>query len=175
MALRMLSNRWYDRLFWGLIDMAITNSFIIYSHFHPDTTHAQFFEMLAEELFLIAKDQPYTTRPRRSCRTPVTPTTNTPQTPVPNAVATTVHSIGCFKGKYKRNCFYCVKKDNYVLGVARDKDILNPQPSDRHKEFPRRKYGCKTCNVALCHTCWDPYHAEYNGIADTVIDTKKWI
>ena len=67
-----------------------------------------------------------------------------------------------------------VKKDNYVLGVARDKDILNPQPSDRHKEFPRRKYGCKTCNVALCHTCWDPYHAEYNGIADTVLDTKKW-
>ena len=155
MALRMLSNRWYDRLFWGLIDMAITNSFIIYSHFHPDTTHAQFFEMLAEELFFIAKDQPYTTRPRRSCRTPVTPTTNTPQTPVPNAVATTattVHSIGCFKGKYKHNCFYCVKQDNYVLGVARDKDILNPQPSDRHREFPRRKYGCKTCNVAMQST-----------------------
>ena len=63
----MLSNRWYDRLFWGLIDMAITNSYIIYSHFHPGIEHAEFFQMLAEELFFVGKGMQLPPR-RRSSR-----------------------------------------------------------------------------------------------------------
>ena len=170
----MLSNRWYDRLFWGLIDMAITNSFIIYSHMHPGIEHSEFFQMLAQELFYIGKGMELPPL-RRSAHVSTSITPTTPVTPTVGP-SVPVHVPGNFIAKYKRNCFYCMKKNNFVLGTARDKDLENPSESQRRREYPRCRTGCKSCNVALCNNniCWVKYHEEFNGIPDPAILPEKF-
>ena len=171
----MLSNRWYDRLFWGLIDLAITNSFIIYCHFHPGIEHAEFFQMLAEEVFFVGKGMQLPAR--RWCSRTSTPAT--PTTPVTPTVGPSVpvHIPGTLIGSYKRACFYCMRKNVFVLRTARDKFVVNPTDSQRRREYPRSRVGCKSCNVALCanNSCWEKYHAEFNGIPDPTLKPEKFI
>ena len=45
--MNLVSKRWDWRLFWGLMDIAITNAFVLYTFFHKTTTHSQFFFELA--------------------------------------------------------------------------------------------------------------------------------
>ena len=53
--MNLLSKRWDWRLFWGIMDIAITNAFILYLFFHPTMTHQQFFREVATDFFLCAK------------------------------------------------------------------------------------------------------------------------
>ena len=41
--MNLVSKRWDWRLFWGLMDIAITNAFVLYTFFHKTTTHSVHF------------------------------------------------------------------------------------------------------------------------------------
>jgi hypothetical protein len=79
----MISKNWSHRLFWSLMDMAATNSYIIYRHFHPQTTHSEFFQQLAEEMLNFGRSGGGLTR--RSLRSFLSGTdTSECSTPVPS-------------------------------------------------------------------------------------------
>ena len=49
--MNLVSKRWDWSLFWGLMGIAITNAFVLYTFFHKTTAHSHFFFELAFEWF----------------------------------------------------------------------------------------------------------------------------
>jgi len=162
--LNLVSKRWDWRLFWGLMDIAITNAFILYSFFHPRITHSQFFFDVANDFFLYAKKGGRVGSKRRLSRrrgksdSEESDQQNTKEEVEEGAVPTGTHKRVHFKGTYKRSCFVCLnKRQNYTVGKNPKKDT-----GKRRENFPRSHSGCKECNVALCNTpeCWRIMHTE---------------
>ena len=55
MEMAIISKNWNHRLTFGLLDMSLVNSYIIYREHHPNITHRAFMKQLVEELYCLAK------------------------------------------------------------------------------------------------------------------------
>ena len=51
----LFSKRWELRLFWGLMDFALSNAFILFRFFHGTTNHSKWFQNLCNGLFFHIK------------------------------------------------------------------------------------------------------------------------
>ena len=176
--MNLVSKRWDWRLFWGLMDIAITNAFILYLFYHPRITHSDFFFDLANDFFLYAKKGGRVGSKRRLSRRrgksssdesdEEEKTETVDDTPVPQTTHKRVH----FQGTYKRSCFVCLnKRKNFTIGANPKKDT-----GKRRENFLRSHSGCKECNVALCEgpDCWRVMHAEYVGCRQSY-SMKYWM
>jgi hypothetical protein len=171
----LYSDSWRWRLFWGLVDIALTNSFAICRMRNPKLQHSHFYRQLCIELFHKATKTPMPSErgERQSTRTtpgssasPYQLDSSDSEQPDSDAeevkLPTDVHEFARFRGTYKRSCFYCKTEHVCSLGGVRNKAGL------QRKEYPRSHTGCKTCNVALCTKgeCWSKYHRKYCGKND---------
>ena len=168
--MNLVSKRWDWRLFWGLMDVAITNAFVLYTFFHKTTTHSQFFFELAFEWFKVAKNggrelpQKRRLSTRQSSNGDDTVSEECGEEGDAEAVPKTSaaeHQRRRFKGKYKRACYVCLKlRCNVKIG----KNVKKETGAER-ENFPRPNSGCKTCNVALCMegACWRVFHTQFVG------------
>ena len=178
--MNLVSKRWDWRLFWGLMDIAITNSFILYSFFHKNTTHSQFFFELAFEWFKVAKNggrelpQKRRLSTRQSSNGDDTVSSECGEEQEGEALPKTSsaeHMRRRFKGKYKRACYVCLKlRCNVKIGKNLKKDS-----GVERENFPRPNSGCKQYNVALCNegACWRVLHTQFVGCSQPY-SMKYW-
>jgi hypothetical protein len=171
----LFSHSWRWRLFWGLIDTALVNTFVLFRLREPKLTHAVFFKTLCEQLFEEAckpSSQSGSSRcSTRSQTSPVPAASAAAPSPAPEEVST-AHQPGNFKGVYKRSCYACIQEGNFKVAKARS------DTGSGRKEYPKSYSGCVTCNVALCNNkgvCWANYHEKYCGENDgTDPNRERW-
>ena len=165
--MNLISKRWDWRLFWGIMDIAITNAFILYLFFHPTTTHQDFFKSVANEFFIIAKKDlrgPVASL-RASTRNNSSGDGSAEDADIEEVQAVTpasVHKRYHFKGRYKRACYVCMQKRNITSISERPRKCSGTV----RENLKRPHSGCKFCNVALCEgpSCWKTFHEEYQGV-----------
>ena len=165
--MNLFSKRWDWRLFWGIMDIAITNAFILYLFFHPSTTHQDFFRSVANEFFIIAKKDlrgPVASQ-RASTRNNSSGDGSGEDADIEEVQAVhpaSVHKRYHFKGRYKRACYVCMQKRNITSISERPRKCSGTV----RENLKRPHSGCKFCNVALCEgpSCWKTFHEEYPGV-----------
>jgi hypothetical protein len=185
----LFSKRWELRLFWGLMDFALANAFILYRFFHVSSNHSKWFQNLCNGMFYYIKNNmpgplpqgmkmdtrkapPKT--PSRSAKSPVSvgSTVSVDESTEDEAMdVPTEHIRWWFKGDYKRSCYVC-KKRGIINSRGKEREEGDGK---RRINYPRSKSGCKVCNVALCNdqTCWDVMHLEFTGQAES-FDRSYW-
>ena len=165
--MNLISRRWDWRLFWGIMDIALTNAFILYLFFHPSVTHQEFFREVATQFFWCAKKD--LRGPETTVRTSKRQTSADEESgdeadieELPVALPASVPKRRHFKGTYKRACYVCMSRRN-INSLAK-----NPRKcSGTVRENLKRSHtGCKFCNVALCAgpDCWKVFHEEFQGV-----------
>ena len=139
------TNKWYIKLWYNLLDMAIVNAHAIHKFLGGRMTQLDFRIQLISELL----ERPSTPRPRSRSRSPAlvrsrsplhpaNPTARpVPRHPVPHPGIADPHIIVAYEdGKYRR-CRHCRE--------ARGKRTMS-------------RLKCGACNVALCATCFSDFH-----------------
>ena len=179
----VIGRKWGFKLDLGLLDMAITNSYFIYKEYHPKCTHRQFMRMLVHEFMLMAMGKPLADPPRSSSRTPRTPASSSrpapivlsPGTRLKMKLAPKLDMQACIPGefpgnKYYRNCKACMLDGIFMISKHKRAN------GKERRNYPRSKYGCKTCNVALCTggDCWEKYHTKFFGNSDST-GHDRWV
>jgi hypothetical protein len=175
--LSLFSDSWKWRLFWGLMDIAVTNTYALFRLRNPQLQHRQFYKAICVQLFDMAapvvNQNVHTTRitshvvsssaSRARCSS-APPTSRSSPTK-------TVCIRGRFAGSYKRSCYFCKITNNCSRGSVR------ADGRTTRMEYPKSHHGCTSCNVALClkGPCWDSYHQSHKGQNDGVDpDRLKW-
>mmetsp|Transcript_827 Transcript_827/g.1033 ORF Transcript_827/g.1033 Transcript_827/m.1033 type:complete len:213 (-) Transcript_827:75-713(-) len=182
MLKNIIARTWPLKLDLGLMDMAVANSYIIFKYHHPTTTHREFMKMLVHEFFLMALGKPLADPPRRST-TPRTPASSSRSLPIqlsPTSqlkvkLAPKLDTKQCIPGMFKGNKYYRNCKSCFLEGIYLPSEIPRPNGKER-RNYPRSKYGCKTCNVALCSggECWEIYHNKWMGNND-LTGQERWV
>ena len=178
----LISKRWELRLFWGLMDFALSNAFFLYRFFHVSTNHSKWFQNFCHGMFFYIKNNmpgplpdgmKMATRaappktPSRAAKSPASQSSTITQNDSSDeSLEVPQEHIRCwFFGDYKRSCFVC-KKRRIINSSGKHRQEGH---RTRRVNYPRSKSGCKLCNVALCNdrVCWDIMHLEYIGESES--------
>ena len=164
--------------------MAATNAYLLFKHFHPLCTRAEFFRMLATEMFNTAKAQRLHTGTSRTRALATTVASDDDvvsvssigsfQSSGPSVQPENSAISPCVPGAFKkatlrRPCFVCKSSGIFTQGAARKNNLVPRRIS------PRSHTGCITHNVALCERtdCWAVYHRDYTNLRDDKC-TGQW-
>ena len=190
--MNIFSKNWSKKAMFGMFDMAMANSHIVYKFYHPSVTHRQFVMQLHAEIMALGLGRPLPP-PRKflalrcfviliGCNV-CPPPSNTvgsarqrlePETDrvvqsdevLQNDEHARWHTPMRFIRGYRRKCFVCHKLGKFQHGAKRK----NGTP---RKELIRSHWGCRYCHVALCDsTCWGLYHTDYLNQPDEIPDDK---
>ena len=142
------SNKWWKKVFFRLFRIAIINTWILHTKIHGKKTPFFVFLMdLAHEMIQEAaiRREYEPTRTRRRGR----PSKNDRMTLDPVGK----HMIICAKKKGRWRCVQCSKQ----------------------KKEKRVPFICKSCNVALCPSCFVDYHRDLTNHSDSEVESDQEI
>ena len=149
---RPKTKKYYRKMYFNLLDMAILNSFIVFNYHRLEKekrTFLKFKENLIKQL--VWKYKPLL---ENSQRLPPTITSDTPNRLIPGGhhprPIGTVQNKGSYRAQ-RRQCVVC--------------NTQSEQSEDRKKRKQPKKVDleCRLCKAALCPgECWDVYHEEEN-------------
>ena len=189
LEMNIFSNNWSKKALFGLLDMSIVNSHIIYKHYHKKVGLREFVMQLHAELLAIGMGRPlppprillflyflvfafyilmcYTSffmHTVGSSRQRLEADDKTEQSDevLQHNEHARWHTPMRFKRGYRRKCFVCHKLGKFRQGAKR-------ASGTPRKELIKSHWGCRFCNVALCDsTCWGLYHTDYLNQPDEI-------
>ena len=137
-------DKWWRPLWWWLIDICITNAYVLWKATDTNSDHRQhrrFHDELIDSLLAIPQLQE------------VDPWDDIPLEDIP--ITVTKKGYCCWGLKSKGGCEAGSHRNRSVLG-----EIVN---SSRAPKRPRQvRTGCKKCGIRICTDgkCWDNWHSK---------------
>ena len=155
-----VSRKWWHKLYWGLLDSALVNSFLLWTMCHGECDKFTFMTMVQQGMLNFKNDEDYNVSPRSDRK---------------RMQREDLHDVegAHFPERIPANrrlvCEVCKVKN----AEERSQEVEKGEKKASYKKPTRTRFWCLACNTPLCvEPCFGTFHVEKTTNV-THLGTKK--